>query len=426
MAHSLESVIAVVGVTASILLPTSLGAQRRPREDLKPSAQTLPHPDTSTYTTLRFRHLGPEGNRVTSVAGVPGDPNVYYAGAASGGVFKTTDGGIHWMPISDSLPVSSIGSLAVAPSDPNVVWAGTGEPFIRSHISLGWGMFRSTDAGRHWARAGLENTGRISRIVVDPRDPDRAYAAALGRAYGPQPERGIFRTTDGGKTWAKVLFVNDSTGASDLVMDPSNPRVLYAGMWQIEIHSWGRTSGGRGSGLWMTRDGGGTWRLVSHDRQLAGRTHYYNRMAAEPDNPNEAYFATASWAKTLDGGQTIIDPPNEEVPGGDHHDIWIDQTNGNRMIVSHDGGVSITTNRGRSWMIVQLPIAQMYHVTLDNRIPYNLYGNRQDGPSAMCPSNPRLGGYEPYTANLPRSYCQSVGGGESGWATPDTVDTNLV
>ena len=466
-------------------VPTTLHAQRRPREELAPPSAL--RVDSTVYSRLRWRHVGPEGNRVTSVAGVAGDPNVYYAGAASGGVFKTTDGGIHWAPISDSLPVSSIGSLAVAPSDPNVVWAGTGEPFIRSHISLGWGMFRSTDAGRHWARAGLENTGRISRIVVDPRDPDRAYVAALGRAYGPQPERGIFRTTDGGKTWAKVLFVNDSTGASDLVMDPSNPRVLYAGMWQIEIHSWGRTSGGRGSGLWVTRDGGdtwtrltahglperpvgkvglavsaanpnrvyalietgdgvplpngdstaagrlfrsddrgATWRLVSHDRQIAGRTHYYNRMAVEPDNADEAYFATAAWSKTLDGGQTIIDPPNEEVPGGDHHDIWIDPTNGNRMAVSHDGGVSVTTNRGRSWLIVQLPIAQMYHVTLDNRIPYNLYGNRQDGPSAMCPSNPRLGGYEPYTANLPRSYCQSVGGGESGWATPDTVDTNLV
>src|SRR5512132_1628971 len=245
------------------LLPCALFGQKKPREEFKSaSALTV---DTTIYSRLRWRHVGPEGNRVTSVTGVPGDPNVYYAGAASGGVFKTTDGGIHWAPISDSLPVSSIGSLAVAPSDPNVVWAGTGEPFIRSHISLGWGMWKSTDAGQHWARAGLENTGRIARIVVDPRDPDRVYVAALGRAYGPQPERGVFRSTDGGQSWTRVLFVNDSTGASDLVVVPSHPRVLYAGTWQIEIHTWGRTSGGRGSGVWTSRDGGTTWtRLTAH------------------------------------------------------------------------------------------------------------------------------------------------------------------
>jgi photosystem II stability/assembly factor-like uncharacterized protein len=472
--------VALLATTPIVLL-----AQKRPREELAPlSALRV---DTTVYSRLRWRHVGPEGNRVSSVAGVAGDANVYYAGAASGGIFKTTDGGIHWTAIADSLPVASIGALAVAPSDPNVVWAGTGEPFIRSHISLGWGMFRSTDAGKHWTRAGLENTGRIARIVVDPKDPDRAYVAALGRAYGPQRERGIFRTTDGGKTWEQVLFVNDSTGASDLVMDPSNPRVLFAGTWQIEIHTWGRTSGGRGSGVWTSRDGGTTWtrltghglpekpvgkvglamsaanpsrvyalietgdgvplpggeetaggrlfrsddggaawQLVSSDRQTAGRTHYYNRMAVEPDNASEAYFLTAAWAKTVDGGQTIVDPPPAEVPGGDHHDIWIDPTNGNRMIVSHDGGVSITTNRARSWLQVQLPIAQMYHVTVDDRVPYNLYGNRQDGPSAMCPGNPRLSAFDPYSPFLVRGLCRTVGGGESGWATPDPVDTNLV
>jgi photosystem II stability/assembly factor-like uncharacterized protein len=258
-------------------------------------------------------------------------------------------------------------------------------------------------------------------------------------------------------------------------------------MWQIEVHTWGRTSGGKGSGIWTSRDGGTTWSritehglpklpigkvglgisaanpnriyalietgdgiprangdatsagrlfrsddgglnwtLVSSDRQMAGRTHYYNRFGVTPDNANEAYFLAAAWSKTLDGGQTIIDPPNAEIPGGDHHDIWIDQTNGNRMAVGHDGGISITTNRGRSWLQIQLPIAQVYHVTIDNRIPYNLYGNRQDGPSAMCPSNPRASGLEAYSANLPRSLCQTVGGGESGWATPDTVDGNLV
>ncbi len=484
--HTIVSIGAVFSlVLVTLAAASQAGAQRRPREELRTIAQ-LQRIDTVVYSSLRYRHIGPEGNRVSSVAGVPGDPETYYAGAASGGIFKTIDGGVQWQPIFDGQPVSSIGSLAVAPSDANVVWAGTGEPFIRSNISVGWGVFKSTDAGKTWARAGLENTGRISRIVIDPRDPEHVYVAALGHAYGPQQERGIFRTNDGGKTWEKVLFVNDSTGASDLVMDPVNPRVLFAGMWQIEIHTWGRTSGGAGSGIWMSRDGGTTWKrqtgnglptrhmgkvglamskanssriyalietgdgvpidgretdkgrlfrsddggakwqLVSHDRQVAGRTHYYNRMAAMPDNADEAYFLTASWSKTLDGGRTIIDPPFSEVAGFDHHDIWIDPANGNRMIASHDGGVSITRNRGRSWNRVQLPIAQMYHVTVDNRVPYNVYGNRQDGPSAMGPSNSRDSGFDGFEPGIARGMWRTVGGGESGWATPDPVDSNIV
>jgi photosystem II stability/assembly factor-like uncharacterized protein len=327
---------------------------------------------------------------------------------------------------------------------------------------------------------GLDSTGRISRIVVHPTNPDIVYVAALGHLYGPQPQRGIYRTSDGGKTWERVLFVNDSTGASDLVMDPNNPRILFAGFWQAEMHTWIRSSGGAGSGIWTSRDGGttwtritghglpakpvgkiglamtranssrvyalietgdgvpavnvaqpdtgrlfrsddggGSWRLVNQDREVAGRTHYYNRMAAAPDNENEAYFLTASWAKTLDGGESIIDPPGAEVPGGDHHDIWIDPTNGNRMIVSHDGGLSITTNRGRSWLRVQLPIAQMYHVTVDTRVPYYVYGNMQDGPSARGPSNSRTG-------DIARGMWGTVGGGESGWATPDPEDPDIV
>lgn len=445
--------------------------------------------DSSAWSRLRFRYIGPEGNRISSVSGVVGDPNVYYAGAASGGIFKSVDGGVHWTPIFDGQPVSSVGSLAVAPSDANVVWAGTGEPFIRSNISVGWGMFKSTDAGKSWTRAGLDNTGRISRIVIHPANPEIVYVAALGHAYGPQPERGIYRTMDGGKTWDRVLFVNDSTGASDLIMDPTNPRILYAGMWQIEIKTWGRTSGGAGSGIWKSTDGGATWQkltgkglpkrtvgkvglamsranpsriyalietadgvptpegrptdegrlfrsddggdswiIVSRDREVAGRTHYYNRMAVAPDNPDEAYFATAGWAKTVDGGQTIQSLPFLQSPGFDHHDIWVDPSNANRWAVSHDGGVSVSTNRGKSWIQSQLPVAQMYHVTVDNRIPYNVYGNRQDGPSVMIPSNSRIDGSF-FGADVPlitRGHAQTVGGGESGWATPDTVDGNIV
>lgn len=469
-------------VLLAVAVCSTPGTAQRPRATPATVAAPVGLLDSSTVAQLKWRHVGPEGNRVTSVTGVIGDRTTYYAGAASGGLWKTTDGGVHWDPIFDDQPVSSIGALAVAPSDPNVVWAGTGEPFIRSHISVGWGVFKSTDAGRHWTKMGLDNTGRVSRVVVHPTNPDIVYVAALGHLYGPQPEKGIYRTTDGGKTWDKVLFVNDSTGASELIMDPNNPRILYAGFWQVEVHTWSRVSGGAGSGIWKSVDGGTTWKrltgnglptkpigkiglgmskansnriyalietgdgvpavnlaepdrgrlwrsddggahwqLVSSDRQVAGRTHYYGRMGVAPDNPDEAYFLTANWAKTLDGGTTIIDPPFNEIPGGDHHDIWIDPTNANRMIVSHDGGISITENRGKSWNQIQLPIAQMYHVMVDNRIPYLLYGNRQDGPSTRGPSNSKLQGF-----GIPRGMWSSVGGGESGWATPDPVDSNLV
>ena len=473
----LISVVPILGALLFLVHGPALDAQTTR------ATASVPAPiDSSALRNLKWRHVGPEGNRVTSVTGVIGDRTTYYAGAASGGLWKTGDGGVTWAPIFEDQPVSSIGTVSVAPSDPNVVWVGTGEPFIRSNISVGWGVFRSTDAGKSWTKMGLENTGRIARIIVHPTNPDIVYVASLGHAYGPQPERGIYRSMDGGKTWERVLFVNDSTGASELIMDPNNPRILFAGMWQVQINTWGRVSGGAGSGIWMSRDGGTTWKrltgnglpttqlgkiglamskansnrvyalieagdgvpalhikettrgrlwrsddggtnwqVVSYDQQVAGRTHYYNRMAAMPDNPDEAYFLTANWAQTLDGGRTILDPPAKQIPGGDHHDIWIDPTNGNRMAVSHDGGVSISENRGRTWHRIQLPIAQVYHVATDNRIPYRLYGNRQDGPSTMGPSNNKMDVF-----GIPRGAWSSVGGGESGWAQPDLVDTNLV
>jgi photosystem II stability/assembly factor-like uncharacterized protein len=469
-------------VAAILVLPVQAFAQRR--EAATPTA-SQPFVASELFKQLTYRHIGPEGNRVSAVAGVIGDPNVYYAGAASGGIFKTVDGGLHWQPIFDSMPVSSIGALAVAPSDPNLVWAGTGESSIRSNISLGWGIFKSTDAGKTWARAGLDSTGRIGRIVIHPTNPDVLYVTAVGRAYGPQQHRGVYRTTDGGKTWERVLFVNENTGAYAVAMDPTNPRILYASTWEFVIHTWGRKSGGSGSGIWKSVDGGTTWKrltgnglpskpfgkvdlavaptnpnriyalietsdgvplpgveaesgelwrsddagakweLVSHDRELAGRTQYYTRMAVMPDNENEAYFLTSGWTKTLDGGRTSISPPFAEVPGYDHHDIWIDPTNANRMTVGHDGGISMTTNRGKTWLQVQLPIAQMYHVTVDTRIPYYVYGNRQDGPSARGPSNSRMASFFG-DAGIPRGLWHSVGGGESGWATPDPEDPNLV
>jgi photosystem II stability/assembly factor-like uncharacterized protein len=446
-------------------------------------AQHAVRVSTEVYGQLRWRFIGPEGNRFSAVAGIPGDPSTYYVGAASGGIYKTTDGGVHWQPIFDGQPVASIGSLAVSDADPNIVWAGTGEGKIRSHISVGQGIYKSTDAGKTWALMGLEQTGRIPRLVIDPRNPDVVLACALGHAYGPQPDRGVFRTTDGGRTWTKTLFVDENTGCSDIAMDPNNPRVLFAGMWQLEIHTWGRTSGGPGSGLYTSRDGGATWKkltghglpgrpvgkvavamaqsnpdrvyalietgdgvpwdgketdagevfrsddggenwkVVSYDHLAMGRAHYYSRMAVAPDNEDEAYFLTASFSKSVDGGQTLAAVPRDQAPGGDHHDMWIDPTNAHRMIVGHDQGLSISISRGRTWFRQRLTNAQMYHVTTDNQIPYNVLGNKQDEPSYRGPSNSRLGGAD---AGIPRGMWHSVGGGESGWATPDPVDPNII
>src|SRR5438132_1128629 len=314
---------------------------------------------------LRYRYIGPVGNRVTSVVGVPGQPYIYYAGSASGGIFKTTDGGIHWEAIFDGQPVSSIGSLAIAPSDPNTIWAGTGEAWIRSHISVGQGIYRSTDAGKTWKLMGLEKTGRIGHLAIDPKNPDVVVACALGHAYGPQQERGVFRTTDGGNHWERVLFTDENSGCSDIAMDPNNPRVIFAGMWPLEMHTWGRESGGPGSGLFMSRDegatwkkitghglptratgkwalaiarsnsnrvyalietgdgvpykgqetdrgklwrsddGGENWRVASYDRSMGGRTHYYFRVEVSPDNENELHFLTNPYSVSLDGGETL-------------------------------------------------------------------------------------------------------------------------
>jgi photosystem II stability/assembly factor-like uncharacterized protein len=448
---------------------------------------------------MKYRYIGPVGNRVIAAASIPGDPNVYYVGAASGGIFKSTDAGNHWDPIFDGQTVSSVGSLAIAATDPNIVWAGTGETFIRSHISVGAGIFKSLDAGKSWTLMGLEKTGRIGRVLIDPRNPDIVFACALGHAYGPQPERGVFRTTDGGKSWQHVLAVDQNTGCSDIVMDSNNPRLLFAGMWQLEMHTWSRVSGGPGSGLYKSTDGGATWKrltgsglpdpplgkigvamarrtsriyalietgdgvpwdgkptqrgqlwksddggdrweLVSYDRQLQGRAAYYTRCAVSPDNENEIYFLTAAFSKSLDGGRTLTNLP--AVPGGDNHDMWIDPTNGDRMIVANDGGAGITINRGRTWNRIQLPIAQLYHVTVDNQVPYFVYGNKQDGSSYRGPSNSlsggRGGGFTEDPAAeagrgsvtpggpISRSVWHPVTGGESGFATPDPVDLNII
>src|SRR5215831_16678838 len=457
-----------------------------------------------TPEPLRWRYIGPVGNRVTSIVGVPGQPYIYYAGSASGGIFKTVDGGIHWEPIFDAQPVSSIGSLEIAASKPDIVWAGTGEPWIRSHISVGQGIYKSTDAGKTWQLMGLEKTGRIGHVVIDPKNPEIVMACAVGHAYGPQQERGVFRTTDGGQTWSRVLFTDENSGCSDLVMDPNDPKTLFAGMWPLVIHTWGRESGGPGSGLfvshdegatwtritghglpsrmtgkwglaiarsnskriyalietgdgvpyngqdtdggklWRSDDGGENWKLMSYDRRMGGRTHYYFRVEVSPDNEDEVHFLTNPYSRSTDGGQTILGGGGpggggggggfQGTPGGDNHDIWIDPTQPDRIAVANDAGVSLSVTRGKSWQRIQLPNGQLYHVTTDNQIPYYVYGNRQDGPSYRGPSRTGGGGFGGggggggggFGAPIPRSTWIGIAGGESGWATPDPVDNNII
>ena len=430
---------------------------------------------------LKYRHIGPPGNRVSSVAGVPGDPNVYYAGNPAGGIHKTTDGGTNWTPIFDAQKVPFIGSLAVAASDSNIVWAGTGETWFRNnnkYLPIGNGVYKSTDSGKTWTHAGLEKTGRIGRIVIDPQDPDIVFAAAMGHCYGPQEERGVFRTVDGGRTWKRVLFVDENTGCSDIAMDPNNPKIVFAGMWQ----TWGERSGGPGSGLhvsrdggetwkklsghglpeppvgkvaiaiapsnskriyalietgggmpfkgkktssgvlWMSNDGGENWELESYDLNMAGRTHYYSRCAVSPDNPDEIFFIAARLSISVDAGKSIKSIGRELH--GDHHDIWIDPTNEDRMIESNDGGVGISINRGKTWEQINLPNAQMYHVTVDNQIPYYVYGNLQDGPSHRGPSNSRF--RTRGRGGIPRGAWHAVGGNEAGIALADPEDNNII
>ncbi|MFN8058302.1 MAG: hypothetical protein U0Q12_04005 [Vicinamibacterales bacterium] len=450
------------GLIALVLASSTavVGGQDAPERDGRRAS------DTSPYGQLEFRFVGPPGNRVSAVAGVPGDSNVYYAGGASGGVWKSTDAGVHWRPIFDDQPAQSIGAIALAPSDPNVIWVGTGETFIRSNVSIGNGVYRSTDAGKTWAHVGLELSGRIGRIVVHPKNPDIAYAAVLGHAYGPQPERGVYRTTDAGRTWTRVLFVDENTGASDLAMHPENPNVLIAGMWQIDIKTWGRVSGGPGSGLFLSRDGGTTWtrlsgnglpesplgkiavafapsdgervyalietgdrgslwrsdnggdrwRLVNTSRLLNERPHYYTRMLVMPDNANEVYFPSNGMGVTYDGGETA----DQLRWGGDNHDMWADPRNPSRIMIGGDGGVSITTVRGKEWTAIRLPIGQIYHVATDTRVPYSVYGHMQDYYSFRGPSN-TLGG-----TSIHPAHWTSTAGCETGWNIPDPVDPDIV
>lgn len=421
---------------------------------------------------FRFRFVGPiVGNRVAAVAGVPGDESTYYAGAAAGGVWKSTDGGNRWEPVFDKEPASAIGALAVAPSDPDEVWAGTGEAWaIRDSDVMGNGIYKSTDAGKTWTNMGLGATGRIGRVVVNPTDPNTVFVCALGRTTGPQQERGVYRTTDGGKNWERVLFVDENTGCSGLAMDPHNSRTLFAGTWQVAMHTWAELGGGPGSGvyvshdggtkwtrieghglpkppvgkidvavaptdsnrvyaliqtkdqgsLWRSDDGGENWHAVSYDRSLTGRAGYYIRIGVSSGNEDEVYVASSGFHESVDGGETFKDVPW----GGDNHDIWIDPKNPDHFALTNDGGLMITTVHGRGFHRVSLPIGQMYHVTVDNQVPYYVYSNMQDDGNMRGPSLSE-GGYG-YGGPQEVGWDHGMGGCESGWTVPDVTDPNIV
>ncbi|KPJ84083.1 MAG: glycosyl hydrolase [Gemmatimonas sp. SG8_23] len=428
--------------------------------------------DASRLRGLSYRFIGPDGNRVISVMGEPGNPLVMYAGAASGGLFKTEDGGVRWRPIFDDQEVSSVSALAMAPSDANQIWAGTGETFlIRPAHAMGDGIYKSVDAGATWEHMGLDDTGRIGRIRVHPTDPDVVYACALGHTYGPQASRGVWRTEDGGERWELVLHVSEEAGCADLAIDPNNPRFLYAAMWDIHINTWGLNSGGPDSGVWRTPDGGDTWERVSsvgrglpatNDQTIGkiavevarsdpgrvyvlteeeaprfyrsddyGRTWthvstnhtmnerapYYTRIAVDPENADKIYFISVRYGVSVDGGRTLVDDPGNG--GGDTHDIWIDPTDPDRIMVGDDVGNTNVALDGRTFRNHRLPVAQMYHVAVDDEIPYNVYGNRQDGYSYRGPSNSRTG-------SIPLGLWQDVGGCESGFAQPLPDDSNIV
>ncbi|HEX3990539.1 MAG TPA: hypothetical protein VHX39_05125, partial [Acetobacteraceae bacterium] len=437
---------------------------------------------------LAFRFMGPAvGNRIASAAGVPSDPTVYYAGAASGGVWKSTDSGRTWAPIFDSQPVQAIGALAVSTSDPRQVWAGTGEAWaIRDSDMIGNGIYKSMDAGATWQHMGLDETGRIGRIIVHPTNPNIVYACALGRTTGPQEERGVFKTTDGGQNWTRVLFADPNTGCSGLNIDANDPNTLFAGMWQVEMHTYAMFSGGPGSAIYVTHDAGAHWsRIEGHglpkspvgkidvapapsnskrvyaliqtadqgsiwrsddggvnwtngswQRELIGRAGYYIKLAVNPKNPDEVFVANSSFWGSKDGGKSFT----TLGWGGDTHDIWIDPGNPNRILMTHDGGMFMTTDHGATSNRVTLPIGQMYHVAVDNDVPYKVYGNMQDdgtmrGLSTVQEAGNNVPGQTPVAGRGGRAgrggggagaWEHGLGGCESGFTLPDLTNTDIV
>ncbi|MDE2224952.1 MAG: hypothetical protein KGJ46_06760, partial [Xanthomonadaceae bacterium] len=425
------------------------------------------------FGALHWRLIGPfRAGRTLAVTGVVGQPNHFYMGAVDGGVWETIDTGRTWQPIFDSEDAGSIGAIAVAPSDPNVIYVGTGESDMRSDIAQGDGMYKSTDGGKTWMHIGLADTQQIAMIRVDPRNPDRVFVAALGHPYGPNAERGVFRSLDGGKTGKKVLGPNEDTGAIDLIFKPGDANVIYASLWQTRRPPWNvyPPSNGLGSGLYKSTDGGDTWthiegngfpskglgrigiaisaaapdriyaiadatdgglyrsddagktwKKTSGDPRIWQRGWYFGQITADPKDPDRLYAMNTIELRSDDGGKHFV-PVLGDPTGDDYHELWIDPNDANRQIMGVDQGAIITTNGGKTWSSwFNQPTAQMYHVSVDNRFPYRVYGAQQDSGAAAVPSR------SPYYATINMMQFHEVtAGGESGMIAPDPKDPDIV
>ncbi len=421
------------------------------------------------FANLKFRNLGPAvaGGRVSAVVGVPGQPNIYYVAGAAGGVFKTTDSGLTWKPIFEKESTASIGAIAIAPSNPNLIWVGTGESKPRNDVVTGKGVFLSTDAGATWKQMGLPDAGQISKIIINPSNPDDVYVAVLGHVWGPNQDRGIFRTTDGGKTWQKTLYVDDKTGATDLVMMPGNPMVLFAAMWQVQRRPWALEDGGPNSGIWRSVDGGITWKrltegmpkgplgkiglamapseptriyalieakkgvlweskdlgdhwtMVNDKRELAARGFYFTKLEVAPNDANKIYFLSFDVLMSEDGGKTY-----RKISGRNHvdnHAMWIDPQNPDRMINGNDGGAYLSTDGGKTWRYLDnIPIEQFYMVATDDNTPYLLCGGLQDNNGWCGPSNSLSRG------GITGNDWYTVVGGDGEYVVPAGNKSNLI
>jgi len=433
----------------------------------KQAAAPVAGVDAALYSGLRYRMIGPaRGGRVTAIAGVPSEPRTFYMGSTGGGIWKTTDAGTSWINVSDGqLPVGSMGAIDVSLSDPRIIYAGTGSSKIRSNVSIGRGMYKSVDAGKTWSFAGLRDVGQIATVRTDPQNPDVAFVAALGNPFIASRERGVYKTTDGGKNWKNVLFVTDSTGAADLELQPGSPNVVFAAMWHGMRHPWTIVSGAReggiykstdgganwtklagglpsglfgranvaisaaapnriyalieakpGGGLYRSDDAGSTWTFVNGSQTLWTRPFYYTTLQVDPRNPDVVYVGNEGWFKSTDGGKTFR---TERVPHGDNHDLWINPNDPRIMIQSNDGGANVTLDGGATWSTqYNQPTAEIYQVATDNQFPYRVYGAQQDNTTVIVPSLPLGSGQSEEWRTGP--------GCETGPILPNSKNPNVV
>src|SRR6266436_2764031 len=382
--------------------------------------------DPKLLQELRWRLIGPpRGGRVLAVTGVRGHPEIFFFGSVGGGVWKTNDAGRTWNPIFDSQAIASIGAIAVAPSDSNVIYVGSGEADMRSSISYGNGMYKSTDGGKTWKHIGLEDSRQIGRILVDTRDANKVFVAALGHAYGPNAERGVFRSKDGGKSWQKILFHDENTGAIDLAFEPGNPKVIYASLWQTRRPPWSSRRiylivDAKEGGLFRSDNGGQSWQRVSTDRRVWGRGWYFGELSVDSKNADTVYVPNTTTYQSHDGGKTFT--AFKGAPGGDdYHELWIDPDEPRRMILGCDQGAIVSRNGGETWSSwFNQPTAQFYHVVTDNQFPYWVYGAQQDSNAIATPSRSR------YLSLNFHDWRPIDAGGENGYIAPDRLNPGVV